>query len=284
MIARDGGGDLPAVAARYHLYAARACPFSHRTLLVHRLKGLEQVVGVSFLDPYRDARGWCFSGGRYVDRANGFEFLSDAYDRADPAYTARVAVPVLWDTEEQTIVSGDSADIVRMFGSAFDEVGGRVLDLRPAALRHEIDRLNARIDDDVSYGVYRAGFATEPETYGEVFHRLFAAMDWLEDLLSRQRYLTGPRPTEADWRLFPTLTRFDAVYYVLFRCNGRRLVDYPNLWAYTRDLYQQPGVAETVAMDEIKRHYYTTLDMLNPSRIIPCGPLDTDFTAPSGRG
>jgi putative glutathione S-transferase len=282
-ISRDTTGDLPAQVGRYHLYAARACPFSHRALLAHSLKGLDEIVDISFVDPFRDTRGWRFSGGRYVDHANGFELLSEAYDRTDSDYISRASVPVLWDTQTEAIISNDSADIMRMFGSVFDDLGARPLDLYPQPLHDVIDRLNERINDGVNNGVYRVGFATDQAAYEKAFDCLFATMDWLDDLLSRGRYLTGSKPTEADWRLLPSLVRFDAVYHTLFRCNGRRLVDYLNLPGYTRDLYQHPGIAKTVTIAEIKTHYYGTLGMLNPSGIIPRGPLDADFSAPHGR-
>jgi glutathionyl-hydroquinone reductase len=279
-----GDDDLPAAAGRYHLYAARACPWSQRAMIIHALKGLDAAIGVSYLHPYRDERGWAFTGGGFTDAVNGFEFLAEAYERTQPGYDGRISVPVLWDTESGQIVSNESADIVRMLGSAFDEWAEHPeLDLYPAPLRAEIDRLNERIYATVNNGVYRAGFARTQEAYDEAFHRLFDTLGELETLLRSRRYLAGDVITEADWRLFPTLVRFDPVYYLHFRCNGRRLVDHPSLWAYARELYQQPGIADTVAMDEIKTHYYTTHDSLNPKRIIPAGPLDLDWDAPHGR-
>jgi putative glutathione S-transferase len=282
---RVGSDELPVESGRYHLYVARACPWSHRAVIVRRLKGLEAAIGVSHLDPYRDERGWRFSGGPFVDEVNGFEFLAEAYRATDPDYDGRVSVPVLWDTRTDTIVCNESGDIVRMLGTAFDELAELPeLDLYPRERRAEIDELNEWIYEDVNNGVYRTGFATSQEAYEQRFRRLFAALARLEERLADRRYLTGDSITEADWRLFPTLVRFDPVYHTHFRCNGRRLVDHPNLWAYARDLYQQPGVAETVAPDEIKRHYYTTHDDLNPKRIIPLGPLDADWWEPHGRG
>ena len=258
---------------RYHLYVALGCPWSQRTVIVRRLAGVEDKVGVSYLHPYRDERGWRV----LADDVNGFHFLAEAYEATQPGYDDRVSCPVLWDMQTGVIVSNESADIVRMF----DAWGGS--GLYPEALRPEIDELNEWIYRDFQNGVYRAGFSKSQEAYDEAFDGVFAAMERLEALLAERRYLAGERITLADWRLFPTLVRFDPVYYLHFRCNGRRIVDCPNLWGYTRELYQQPGIADTVAMDEIREHYYTTHDSLNPKRIIPRGPLDLDFTAPHGR-
>jgi putative glutathione S-transferase len=272
-----GWAELPA-PGRYHLYVALACPWSHRAVIAHRLKGIGDDVAISYLHPYRDERGWAFSGDGFTDAVNGFEYLAEAYEATEPGYDGRVSVPVLWDSEAGRIVSNESHDIMRMFNAAHPED-----DLYPAPLRDEIDRLNERIYATVNNGVYRAGFARTQEAYEEAFHQLFETLRYLEQLLGERRYLAGDQLTEADWRLFPTLVRFDPVYHVHFRCNGRRLVDHPNLWAYARELYQRPGIAATVAMDEIKTHYYTTHDSLNPKRIIPAGPLDLDWTAPHGR-
>jgi putative glutathione S-transferase len=269
-----------AAPSRYHLYVARACGWSHRTIIVRKLKGLEDELGVSYLHPYRDQRGWRFSGGPFTDDANAFGFLAEAYEAADPGYQDRVSVPVLWDKEAGTIVSNESADIVRML----NDWGDPAVDLYPEPLRAEIDALGEWIYADFQNGVYRAGFARTQEAYDQAFATVFEAMGRLEALLGERRYLAGDEITLADWRLFPTLVRFDTVYYTHFRCNGRRVVDSPNLWAYTRELYQRPGIAETVAMDEIRLHYYTTHDELNPKKIIPRGPLDLDFSAPHGRG
>jgi putative glutathione S-transferase len=273
-----GWAELSSRPGRYHLYVALACPWSHRAVIARYLKGLEDMVGISYLHPYRDERGWAFNGDGYNDAINGWEYLSTAYEQTEPGYDGRVSVPVLWDTETGQIVSNESHDIMRMFNAASPEP-----DLYPAPLRDEIDRLNERIYATVNNGVYRAGFARTQEAYAEAFHQLFDTLGELETLLSTRRYLAGDVITEADWRLFPTLVRFDPVYYLHFRCNGRRLVDHPNLWAYARELYQRPGIADTVAMDEIKTHYYTTHDSLNPKRIIPAGPLDLDWHAPHGR-
>jgi glutathionyl-hydroquinone reductase len=263
---------------RYHLYVALACPWSHRAVIVRRLAGLEDELGMSYLHPYRDRRGWHFAGGDFTDPINGFEYLAEAYRATDADYDGRVSVPVLWDRDTDTIVSNESADIVRMLDAWGDG------SLYPPELRVEIDELDEWVYGGLQNGVYRAGFARSQEAYDEAFTGVFAALERLEALLGERRYLTGDRITLADWRLFPTLVRFDPVYYTHFRCNGRRLVDHPNLWGYARELYQRPGIADTVAMDQIREHYYTTHDSLNPKRIIPRGPLDLDFTAPHGRG
>ena len=265
-----GWPEPGAPPSRYHLYAALACPWSHRTVIVRNLAGVD--IGISYAHPYRDERGW-----RLIADEK-FEFVAEAYRETDEDYDDRISVPVLWDKEAESIVSNESADIVRMLDAWGDGT------LYPEELRDEIEELNEWIYADLQNGVYRAGFSKSQEAYDEAFAGVFAALERLEALLGERRYLTGDRLTLADWRLFPTLVRFDAVYYTHFRCNGRRIVDCPNLWGYTRELYQQPGVADTVAMDEIREHYYTTHDSLNPKRIIPRGPLDLDFTAPHGRG
>ena len=282
-VTADGSSGFPAEAGRYHLYVALACPWSHRALIARRLKGLEEAVGISYADPFRDARGWAFSGGEYVDEVNGWAFLSEAYAATDPGFSGRVTVPVLWDTRTGTIVSNESSDIMRMFNDGFGALARSAVDLCPPTLREEIDAVNAFVYENVNNGVYRAGFATTQEAYDEAYERLFEALDQLEARLAASRFLLGDSPTEADWRLFPTLVRFDSVYYTHFKCDRRRLVDYRELWGYARDLYQQPGIASTVAMDQIKRHYFTTHDQLNPSRIIPRGP-DVDFMAAHHRG
>ena len=289
-VTADGSSEFPAEAGRYHLYVSLACPWSHRAVIVRAVKGLDEAVGISYAAPFRDERGWAFSGARFVepatglagdytDSVNGFSLLSEAYQATDPGFHDRVTVPVLWDSRTGQIVNNESSDIVRMFNSAFDEVASNHVDLYPPAWRAEIDTLNAFVYDRVNNGVYKAGFARRQEAYDEAFRSLFAALAELEDRLSGRRFLLGEVITEADWRLFPTLVRFDAVYYSHFKCNERRLIDYPHLWRYTRDLYRQPGIAATVAMDQIKRHYNTTHDFLNPSRIIPDGPA-IDFAAP----
>ncbi|MBK1691657.1 glutathione S-transferase family protein [Ectothiorhodospira mobilis] len=279
-----GEGGFPAEPGRYHLYVSLACPWAHRTLILRRLKGLEDLIGVSVVHPIMPDTGWHFAPypGATGDRVNGFEHLHQVYTLADPEYTGIVTVPVLWDTHRRTIVNNESADIVRMFNGAFDAFTDRRTDFYPPALCPAIDALNARVYEDVNNGVYRAGFATDQRAYETACRRLFAALDDLEAILGRQPWLVGDRITEADWRLFTTLVRFDAVYHGHFKCNVRRLVDYPNLWAYTRALYQVPGVAETVHMDHIKTHYYASHRHLNPSGIIPLGP-ELDFMSPHGR-
>jgi putative glutathione S-transferase len=272
----------PAEPGRYHLYVSRACPWSHRVLLVRGFLGLEDVIGVSYAHPFRDERGWAFPGGTHSDAVDGMAFLAEAYERTLPGYVGRASVPVLWDTHDHVIVNNDSADIMRMLGSAFAR-WARPADLCPEALRPAIDTVNEWVYRDINNGVYRAGFAADQEAYGCAFDALFASLDRAEEILSRQRYLVGDVLTEADWRLWVTLVRFDRVYHTHFRCNGRRVLDYPNLWGFARDLYQRPGVAATVAWDEILAHYYTTHDMLNPKRLIPRGPLDLDFSAPHDR-
>jgi putative glutathione S-transferase len=256
---------------RHHLYVALACPWSQRAAIVRAVLGLEDALAISYADPYRDERGWAFTGGRFTDELNGFAFLQQAYDATDPHYDGRVSVPVLWDKQDGVIVSNESADIVRIFN---DWAGG---DLYPPEHRQEIDALNEWIYSEFQNGVYRAGFARSQEAYDEAFRGVFTALERLETHLQERVYLAGGAITEADWRLLPTLLRFDAVYHTHFRCNGKRLIEYPNLLRYTADLYQQPHVAETFALDEIKRHYYTTHDELNPKRIIPAGPLDLGF-------
>jgi glutathionyl-hydroquinone reductase len=265
---------------RYHLYVAAACPWCHRTMIVRELLGLGETVGISYLDPVRDDRGWAFTGGRFADRVEGVEYLAQAYLRTDASYDGAITAPVLWDREEGRIVNNESSDIIRMFElGAFGDVP---LDLYPQALAAEIDAINERVYETLNNGVYRCGFARTQQAYEAAFRPLFETLGWLEALLAGRRYLLGDALTEADWRLFPTLVRFDAVYHGHFKCNLRRLVDHPNLWAYTRELYQLPGVASTVELDEIKRHYYVTQTSINPSRIVPLGP-EIDFMEPHGR-
>jgi glutathionyl-hydroquinone reductase len=266
---------------RYHLYVAAACPWCHRTMIVRELLGLQEAVGISFLDPIRDERGWAFTGGCFVDQVEGMSFLAEAYVRTDPRVGGRITAPVLWDREAGRIVNNESSDIIRMFETG--AFGGEGPELYPAALAAEIDAVNERVYETVNNGVYRCGFASSQEAYEAAFAPLFETLDALEQRLARNRYLLGQRVTEADWRLFPTLVRFDAVYYSHFKCNLRRIVDYPNLWGYTRELYQFPGVAATVELDEIKRHYYGTHRSINPTGIVPLGPA-IDFGQPHGRG
>jgi glutathionyl-hydroquinone reductase len=266
---------------RYHLYISWACPWAHRTAIARRLKGLEDVVSMSAVDPYRDARGWAFTGGEYADPVNGWSYLSEAYAATDPAFAGRVSVPVLWDRAAGRIVNNESADLLRILQEDFPQATGP--DLYPRVAREEIDALNDRIYDTVNNGVYKAGFATDQAVYEEEVRALFQTLAMLEERLATRRHLAGtPEPTEADWRLFTTLVRFDSVYAIHFKCAIRRILDHPNLWAYLRDLYQRPGVAETVRMDEIKRHYYTTHASINPNGLVPLGP-DLDFLAPHDR-
>ncbi len=280
----DGSSQYPAVAGRYHLYVSWACPWAHRTIIVRRLKGLENVIGMTAVDPIRDERGWAFreGEGHSRDPINGFGFLSEAYHATDPNFRARYTVPVLWDKETRRVVSNSDDDIMRMFETEFEAFADRSLDLYPVEHRAEIDRLNDWIYKTVNNGVYRAGFATSQAAYERAVRGLFEALDQLDERLSKRRYLVADHPVETDWRLFVTLVRFDAVYVGHFKCNLRRIADYPHLSGYLRDLYQVPGVAETVNMDHIKRHYYVTQDEINPTRIVPVGP-ELDFTSPHGR-
>jgi putative glutathione S-transferase len=283
-----GGADHPAAAGRYHLYVSRACPWAHRAIIVRRLKGLEQAIGMTVVDPIRDERGWRFGDGDPAsgepDPINGWEFLREGYLATDPSFDARVTVPVLWDTESKVIVNNESGDVIRILGSAFDEFATHPeLDLYPVELRDEIDELNEWVYATVNNGVYRCGFATTQTAYEDSFDALFASLDRLDAILADHRYLVGDRITEADWRLFTTLVRFDAVYHGHFKCNLRRIVDYPHLWPYARDLYQHDGIADTVDFDHIKRHYYVTHDQINPNGIVPKGPA-VDWLEPHGRG
>ena len=281
----SGKGGFKAEIGRYHLYVSLACPWAHRTLIFRALKGLEKMISVSVVHWYMAENGWTFDVGDGVapDTVNGAQFLYQVYTQAKPDYSGRVTVPVLWDKHTKTIVSNESPEIIRMFNTAFDEVGSVQGDYYPKHLRSEIDTLNERIYTTLNNGVYRCGFATTQAAYEEAITPLFNTLDWLEDILSRKRYLTGAQITEADWRLFTTLIRFDPVYIGHFKCNIRRIADYPNLSNYLRDLYQQPGIARTVNMEHIKRHYYESHTSINPSRIVPTGP-DTDFTTPHDRG
>ena len=284
-ITADGSSGFPAEAGRYHLYVSLACPWAHRTIIVRRLLGLEDVISMSVVDPIRDERGWAFREGRGhgADGVCGFQFLSEAYLRTDPSFTGRYTVPCLWDRVTGRLVTNNYPDITIDFETQFGAfVKPGAPDLYPEALRAEIDEINAIVYRDVNNGVYKAGFATSQEAYASAVERLFARLDWLEARLATQRFLVGNAMTEADVRLFTTLVRFDSVYVGHFKCNLRRLVDYPNLWGYARDLYQMPGFAETVDHDHIKRHYYMTHDRLNPSRIVPLGPI-VDWDAPHDR-
>jgi glutathionyl-hydroquinone reductase len=280
-----GTGGFAAEKARYHLYISLACPWAHRTLIFRALKRLDDVISVSITLPLYGKTGWEFgtAPGATLDTANGKATLAEVYLLADPHYTGRVSVPVLWDKKRHTVVNNESSEIIRMLNSAFDAFTNARTDYYPAALRPEIDRINEIVYPNVNNGVYRAGFATSQAAYEEAARGVFVTLDQLEERLSRQRYLAGRQITEADWRLFTTLIRFDSVYYSHFKCNLRRIVDYPNLGNYLRDLYQVPGIAETVSTDHIKRHYYGSQRQVNPTGIVPIGPL-IDFDAPHDRG
>jgi putative glutathione S-transferase len=280
-----GKGGFAAERGRYHLYISLACPWAHRTLIFRALKHLDDVISVSLAEPLYGKTGWEFGNARggTADTVNGKSALSDIYLIADPHYTGRVSVPVLWDKKQRTVVNNESSEIIRMLNSAFDAFTNVHADYYPAELRGEIDRVNEIVYPNINNGVYRAGFATSQDAYEEAARGIFAALDDLEARLSRQRYLVGKQITEADWRLFTTLVRFDSVYYSHFKCNLRRIADYPNLWNYLRELYQVPGVAETVSIDQIKRHYYGSQKQVNPTGIVPIGPL-IDFMLPHDRG
>ncbi|MES1955223.1 glutathione S-transferase family protein [Salinisphaera hydrothermalis] len=282
--ARDDAAFTPE-AGRYHLYVSLACPWAHRALILRKLKGLEKVIGLSVVDPYMGEYGWQFSDveGAIPDPLYGLDYLHQLYQKAAPDYTGRVTTPTLWDTRHETIVSNESADIVRMFNSAFDALAEHPeRDYYPEALQAEIDAVNERVYHDVNNGVYKAGFATAQDAYEEAFTAVFDTLDWLDERLGGQRYLAGSRVTEADWRLFVTLVRFDAVYYSHFKCNRRRISDYPHLAGYLRELYQVPGVADTVNMSHIKQHYYRSHPSVNPTGIVPVGP-ELDLDTPPNR-
>ncbi len=284
-VTADGSSGYPAEAGRYHLYVSLACPWAHRTIIVRKLKGLELAIGMSIVDPIRDERGWAFRDvpGATPDDVNGFAFLSEAYFASDHGYRGRVTVPVLWDKKTRRIVSNSDDDIMRMFETQFDAFASTPdLDLYPAEHRAGIEELNARIYDTVNDGVYQAGFATTQEAYEKAAFRVFENLDRLDKRLATQRYLFGAAPLETDWRLFVTLVRFDPVYVGHFKCNLRRIADYPNLSGYLRDLYQIDGIAGTVDFDHIKRHYYVTHDDINPTGIVPIGPAQ-DLRAPHHR-
>ena len=282
----SGTDGFKAESGRYHLYVSLACPWAHRTLIFRALKGLTDHVELSVVHPDMLTDGWTFATdypGATGDRLFGLPFLRDIYTRTDPGVSGRVTVPILYDTQRETIVSNESSEIIRMFNTAFNDITGNRDDYWPEALRHDIATVNERIYDTVNNGVYKAGFATTQAAYDAAVVPLFATLDWLEDHLNTNRYLMGDRLTEADWRLFPTLVRFDSVYHLHFKCNRKRIVDYPNLWAYTRELYQVPGVAGTVNLDHIVRHYHYSHETINPYRIVPINPV-LDFLAPHGRG
>jgi putative glutathione S-transferase len=283
-VTADGSSGLAAEAGRYHLYVSTSCPWAHRTLIFRKLKGLEEAISVSIVDPVIVNEGWTFGNGPgcVPDTVNGFHRLHQVYAKAKPDYTGRVSVPVLWDKKKGLIVNNESSEIIRMLNGEFEVFARSHEDYYPKVLRAEIDAVNELVYPNINNGVYRCGFATTQEAYERAFDALFGALGELEARLGRSRYLVGERATEADWRLFPTLVRFDAVYVGHFKCNLRRIADYPNLSNYVRDLYQVPGVADTVDMDHIKRHYYASHRHINPTGIVPKGP-ELDFTAPHDR-
>ena len=280
----SGRGGFRAEPGRYHLYISLACPWAHRTLILRKLKGLDSMIGLSAVNSFMGTEGWTFEPGPGVieDPINGARRVYEVYLAADPNYSGRATVPILWDKERNTIASNESKEIIRMFNSAFDEVGATGPDFYPEPLRGEIDELNERIYHTVNNGVYKSGFATTQDAYEEAVAAVFETLDMLEARLATRRYLTGPTITEADWRLWTTLVRFDPVYFGHFKCNVRRIVDYPNLWGYTCDLYQQPGIAETVDIPYIQAHYYGSHESINPHRILPVGP-DIDYSVPHDR-
>ncbi|MDJ0993613.1 MAG: glutathione S-transferase family protein [Dinoroseobacter sp.] len=281
----SGEGGFNAESGRYHLYVSMACPWAHRTLIFRQLKGLAPHIDVSTVHPDMLSDGWTFDDsypGVTGDRLYGLPFARDIYTKADPKVSGRVTVPILWDKKRETIVSNESSEIIRMFNSAFNGLTGNTDDYYPEPLRAEIDAVNERVYHDINNGVYKSGFATSQSAYDEAVATLFDALDWVEDRLSTRRYLAGDRLTEADWRLFTTLVRFDLVYHLHFKCNRKRIIDYPNLWAYTRELFQMPGVADTVNFDHIVRHYHYSHESINPHRIIPINP-EIDWMAPHGR-
>lgn len=279
-----GDAGFAAESGRYHLYISYACPWAHRALIFRAIKGLTDMIDVSVVHWHMGEDGWTFAPGEGVtgDKLMGHELLRDVYLAAEPNMTGRVTVPILWDTRRDTIVNNESAEIIRMFNTAFDGIGATPGDYYPPALREQIDAFNDRIYDTVNNGVYKAGFASTQAAYDEAVEPLFDSLDWLESCLADQRFLTGHQPTEADWRLFPTLLRFDTAYHGHFKCNRRRIVDYPNLWAYTRDLYQWPGIADTIDLGHVARHYYGSHPAVNPTGVVPIGP-DLDFEQPHQR-
>lgn len=275
-----GEGGFAAESGRYHLYIARACPWAHRAMIMRTLKGLEPMIDYSVVHWYMGEDGWTFADGPGVtgDRIGGRAFLRDVYIASDPHYTGKVTVPVLWDRKTARIVSNESADILRMFNAAFHQLGARDVDYYPSTLAREIDTINACVYEHVNNGVYKAGFATTQDAYERAANALFEKLDWLEAVLGTRRYLCGDVQTEADWRLFTTLLRFDLVYHGHFKCNRRRLVDYPNLWSLTRELYREPGIADTVDFMHIAHHYYESHRNINPTGIVPIGP-QLDFAS-----
>ncbi len=284
-VSSDGSTPYPAVAGRYHLYVSLACPWASRTVIVRALLGLENAIGLTVVDPVRDEKGWAFRDGPGYshDPVNGFAFLSEAYRATEPDFQGRVTVPVLWDKERGRIVNNSEDDICRMFDRVFRSLGrAGAPELFPAGMAEEQEKLSAFIYDKVNNGVYKAGFATRQRAYEHAARALFAALDQLEARLTTSRYLFGEGIVESDWRLFCTLIRFDLVYYIHFKCSLRRVLDYPALHGYLLDLYQHPGIADTVNFDHIKQHYYLTHDAINPTRLVPIGPV-LDLSAPHGR-
>ncbi len=283
-IKADGSTGFKPESGRYHLYVSLACPWAHRTLIMRKLKGLEEAISVSIVDPFMDEDGWEFSDapGSIPDRVNNARYLREIYVKADPNCTGRVTVPVLWDKETGTIVNNESREIIRMFDIEFEDISLSKVSFYPDGLGEEIDKTIDKIYQPINNGVYRAGFATTQGAYEEGVTELFNALDYWESVLDKQRYLCGDRITEADWCMFTTLLRFDPVYYVHFKCNLRRIIDYPNLWNYLKELYQQPGVKETCNLDHIKQHYYKSHPHINPTRIIPKGPT-INFDTPHNR-
>ena len=273
----DGQPGFVAEKGRYHLYVSLAYPWAHRTLIFRELKGLSDYIDVTIVDPIMLENGW-----EVEDPLYGFDFMYQLYLKANPEYEGRVTVPVLWDKQTETIVSNESSEIIRMFNESFNHLTGNTTDYYPEALRPEIEKLNERVYETINNGVYRAGFATTQEAYEDAFHKLFDSLDWVEEILTKQRYLAGDQMTEADWRLFTTLIRFDAVYHGHFKTNRQHLADYPAISGYVRELYQVPGVAETVSFDHIKTHYYASHKTINPTGVVPLGPFE-DFNAPHGR-
>ena len=283
-ISSDDSSEFKAESGRYHLYVSLACPWAHRTLIFRKLKGLENHIDVSIVHPEMLENGWEFKTypGATGDKLYNTDFVHQIYTKAQPSVTTRVTVPVLWDTKTHSIVNNESAEIIRIFNTAFNALTGNTDDYYPKALREEIDSINERVYHDINNGVYKAGFATSQAAYEEAVSSLFNALDWIEARLSKQRYLVGDSITEADWRLFTTLIRFDAVYHGHFKCNKRQIADYPNIFGYMKELYQVNGVRETVNLDHIKRHYYFSHTMINPTQVIPVGP-EQDFMSPHGR-
>lgn len=282
----SGADGFAAESGRYHLYVSYACPWAHRTLIFRAIKDLTAHISVSVVHPDMLSDGWTFDTdfeGSTGDTLFGLPFARDIYLKADPKISGRVTVPILWDKHRGTIVSNESAEIIRMLNSAFNDITGNTDDYWPENLHDDIAQVNQQVYDTVNNGVYKAGFATSQDAYNDAIYPLFDSLDWLEDLLGKNRYLTGDTITEADWRLWTTLIRFDNAYHLHFKCNRKRILDYPNLMGFTRELYQWPGVSETVNLDHIVRHYHYSHDMINPNRILPINP-QIDFNAPHGRG